>query len=387
MNARNCLRSINRLARSTALATILTGLGLIAISPPATSASSAPSRVLFVLDASGSMWAKVENRIKMDVAKSVLSDLINELPTTSAVGLQIYGHRRKGDCNDIEMLLPAPSNRPLLLQAISRVSPRGKTPIAGAMTQAADQVLSIEDSTSIVLISDGAESCGGDPCQQVERLRAGGIAVRVHVVGFDVAGKERAQLQCIAKAGGGKYYTASNAQELKTALTSVKKEVMAPVPSIAPLQTVNAVQATEVVMINFPPNVSLSLIRSDDPSRATRISNRASASTERPYRLDPGSYKLSINRQVTDDAIEIPADRQTPINLLDFAAVINFRNSDGSVVLVQPSNPSWNKRISSANIQPLAVLPGTYRLKNRGGEFGEAITVSAGDQIEVDLGR
>ncbi len=331
------------------------------------------------------MWAKVDSRIKMDVAKTVLSDLVKELPVSSAVGLQIYGHRRKGDCKDIELLPPAPSNRALLLQAISRVSPRGKTPIAGAMAQAADEVLSNEDSTSIVLISDGAESCGGDPCQQVERLRAGGVAVRVHVVGFDVEGKERAQLQCIAKAGGGKYFTASNSKELKTALTSVKKEVMAPAEKIAPLQTTTATQATEVVMINFPPNVSLGLINAS--GNATTINDRSSASTERPYRLKPGSYKLRINRQVSEQAMEIPANRQTPVNLLAFAAVINFKNADGSVVLVQPSNPSWNKRISSAATRILPVLPGTYRLKDRSGEFGAAITVNAGDQIEIDLTR
>ena len=73
--------------------------------PARSEAQTAPSgaNVLFILDASGSMWGKVEGKEKIVVAREVMANLINELPEGTQVGLEAYGHRAKGDCNDIEM--------------------------------------------------------------------------------------------------------------------------------------------------------------------------------------------------------------------------------------------------------------------------------------------
>lgn len=79
----------------------------------------------------------------------------------------------------------------------------------------------------MVLISDGKETCEGDPCALVRSLREQGINVRVHVVGFDVNQEERDQLVCIAEAGEGKYFSADNADQLTVALTEVKQEIIA----------------------------------------------------------------------------------------------------------------------------------------------------------------
>ena len=79
----------------------------------------------------------------------------------------------------------------------------------------------VEEHTTVVLISDGKETCNADPCAVVGQLRDQGIDIRVHVVGFDVDRAEREQLMCIAEAGGGEYFSADSTAELKESLTEV----------------------------------------------------------------------------------------------------------------------------------------------------------------------
>jgi len=184
-------------------------------------------KVLFILDASGSMWGRVEGKEKIVVAKEVMTNLVKELPEQIEVGLQAYGHRSKGDCNDIEVLVPVGGDKENVIQAIQSINPKGKTPITRSFEAAGEKLKGVEEQTTVILISDGKETCGGDPCTLVKSLRQRGIHVRVHVVGFDVNKKEREQLVCIADAGGGKYFTADNAEQLTVALTEVKREIVA----------------------------------------------------------------------------------------------------------------------------------------------------------------
>lgn len=190
--------------------------------------ASANSNILFILDGSGSMWGQVEDQYKIAIAKKVMTSLVQELPSNTHMGLQVYGHRSKQDCNDIEMLVPVGSNnRGLLIQQIEALIPRGKTPITQALQQAAEPLRNLEDETIIILLSDGKENCAGDPCTLVRELRAQGVKIKIHVVGFDVTHDESEQLVCIADAGGGKYFSADNADQLSKALTAVKTEVVA----------------------------------------------------------------------------------------------------------------------------------------------------------------
>lgn len=195
-------------------------------SAAAQGAASAPG-VLFILDASGSMKAKIDNREKIVIAKEVMSNLLRDLPATIRVGLEVYGHHTKGDCNDIEVMAPVgQADKAALIQRIQAIDPKGMTPITQALQVAAEQLKTAEQDTTVVLVSDGEETCKGDPCAAVASLLQQGIKLKVHVVGFDVAEKEQQQLMCIAKAGNGRYFTANNAEQLKDALTEVKQEVV-----------------------------------------------------------------------------------------------------------------------------------------------------------------
>lgn len=189
-------------------------------------ATNAPG-VLFILDASGSMKAKIGNQEKMAIAKDVMTNLLRDLPDTIQVGLEVYGHHTKGDCNDIEVIAPVgQADKATLIQRIQSIDPKGMTPITQSLQVAAEQLKTAEQETTVVLVSDGEETCKGDPCAAVASLLQQGIKLKVHVVGFDVGDKEKQQLMCIAQAGKGKYFAANNAEQLKGALTEVKQEVV-----------------------------------------------------------------------------------------------------------------------------------------------------------------
>lgn len=192
------------------------------------------ANALFVLDGSGSMQAKMSGRTKMEVARAVMDTLVKSLPADVHIGLVTYGHNRKDDCNDIEMLVPMGGDRAAFTKAVSSINPKGKTPLTGAIRLATAQLREVEGKTSVVVVSDGKETCEGDPCAAVREAMAGGIRMQVHVVGFDVTSEEAEQLKCIAQAGNGKYFAAGSAEELGQALAQVKEEVTTSPPPPPP---------------------------------------------------------------------------------------------------------------------------------------------------------
>lgn len=194
---------------------------------PTGSAEAAESpRLMLILDASGSMWGRVDGEPKIVAARRVLTDLAGELPETSEVGLVAYGHRREGDCEDIELVLPmGPLDRDDLVDRVHGLNPKGKTPITEASRQALEAV---GDHATILLVSDGLETCDGDPCALVKEARAARTDLTFHVIGFDVGDVDISQLTCMAKEGGGRYFGASDAEELAAALDQVVVESSGP---------------------------------------------------------------------------------------------------------------------------------------------------------------
>ena len=193
--------------------------------PSSKPAGASAAHLVFILDASGSMWGRVDGTPKIDIAKEVLTDLVKDLPEESVVGLVAYGHRRKGDCSDVEELIPPGRlDKDRMIRTVQGLSPKGKTPITLSVRKTVDRIRHVEEKTTIILVSDGRETCGGDPCALVKELKEAGIRFTLHVVGFDVTEEERIQLECMAKAGGGAYYTAKTAHEFRAAAQEVVRK-------------------------------------------------------------------------------------------------------------------------------------------------------------------
>lgn len=197
-------------------------------------AVAAEPAMLFILDASGSMWGRAGGEPKIASAQSALLDLVNGTPARIQVGLMAYGHRKKGDCTDIELITPPGGERDTITHRIDNINPKGKTPIGASLILAGKQLAAREDETTLVLVSDGLETCGSDPCATARQLREQGHKLVIHVVGFAVDSKATGQLQCIAQAGGGQYFAADNADALRDALIQVQTSVVEAKPVPAP---------------------------------------------------------------------------------------------------------------------------------------------------------
>ncbi len=201
----------------------------------ASSAQAEDAKSILVLDASGSMWGQIEGEAKITIARRVIAELLETFPEDQALGLSAYGHNRKGDCSDIEQLVPpAVGSREAIKAAVEALNPKGKTPLSAAVIAAAKELRSEEEPATVILISDGIETCELDPCEVGAELERAGVDFTAHVIGFDVsAPEERAQLACLAENTGGQFLAASNASELAEALETVA-EAPAPKPEPEP---------------------------------------------------------------------------------------------------------------------------------------------------------
>ncbi|PUB14909.1 VWA domain-containing protein [Yoonia sediminilitoris] len=180
------------------------------------------SRTTIVLDGSGSMWGQIDGEAKITIAQRALTGLIGELEGTTQLGLVAYGHRERGQCGDIETLVaPGPDNADAVLDALAGISPKGKTPLSDAVIFAAEGLRYTEDKATVILISDGIETCEADPCAVGQQLEQTGIDFTAHVIGFDVDDAAADQLACLADATGGQFIAAADAVGLADALEQV----------------------------------------------------------------------------------------------------------------------------------------------------------------------
>ena len=192
------------------------------------------SKIMIVLDASGSMWGQIEGKAKIQIAREVIADLLRDWDPNIQLGLTAYGHRRKGDCNDIEVLIPVGQAGPKeIIQAINSINPKGKTPLCEAVRQAAKEMRYTEERAIVLLISDGVETCNADPCEVGAELAMGGFDFTAHVIGFDVKDEEQIGLRCLAENTGGLFLAAADAEALRRALSqTVEKAKEPPAPVI-----------------------------------------------------------------------------------------------------------------------------------------------------------
>ena len=190
-----------------------------------TALSLSDRSIEFVFDASNSMWGRMEGRPKISVAKGILEDALDWLPDDLQLGLRVYGHqhaREQKNCTDSELLAPVDiGNRMQIRDAIASFRPRGQTPLAYSLRAIATDLREVPGERAVVLVTDGIESCGGDPVAAARALQRHG-RIPVHVIGFGLGravDQDQRSLRAIADATGGRYFAAHTADELREALT------------------------------------------------------------------------------------------------------------------------------------------------------------------------
>ena len=218
--------------------------------------ATAQDRFILVIDGSSSMWGQVGGETKIAVLKRSLAQVLGQLDTTADVGVVAFGHREKGNCADIEELVPPqPFDAELIQAAIDSIQPKGKTPLSDAVRFAAEELRFTEEKATVVILGDGGENCAKDPCAVAEELEKTGVELTVHAIAFDISDAEgSAQLQCFAAATGGLFLPVADAQELVAALETVQQVVETPKPSAIRIE---AVDQTTGAILDIPVEWSL----------------------------------------------------------------------------------------------------------------------------------
>ncbi|MEO8520238.1 MAG: discoidin domain-containing protein [Acidobacteriota bacterium] len=185
--------------------------------------SKAKKNIEIILDLSGSMKLPLGRSTRIATARKVLRDVLARLPDDFNVGLRVYGHRygptQPQTCTDSELVVPiARLDRERLLKVIDSTQPRGETPLVYSVLQTAAD-LKAAGGGSVILITDGEESCHGDPAAAARQLQASGVSLELQILGFTLNGRRvQQQLSQFAEATGGHYYSAQDGASLGRAL-------------------------------------------------------------------------------------------------------------------------------------------------------------------------
>jgi Mg-chelatase subunit ChlD len=228
------MRQGTHTCRSTKRMLLTAWLGFWACQPVA-----AETSIELILDASGSMNGQLASgETKLSAAKNAVAEVVEALNQDVRLAFRAYGHgspRRDRDCNDTELLVPFGRTEDVgeqVLQASKQLSAQGYTPITKVIGLAADDLKEEPAPRTVILISDGKETCDGDPCVAAKKLADADADLVIHTIGLGVDAQARYQLECIARVARGRYQDADSAQALVATLSAATEEASAPVETV-----------------------------------------------------------------------------------------------------------------------------------------------------------
>ncbi len=182
-----------------------------------------------ILDASGSMLKRIKGKRRIAIARDVLKKAVKEIiPPKTQVALRVFGHKKADSCRtDLEMRLQ-PLNVKKTSRIISKINAKNlaKTPIADSLAKVASDLSKVKGKKVVILVTDGEETCDGDPAKEIQTLKDKGIDVRINIVGFAINDEKlKAQFAQWAELGNGTYFEANDKKSLDVA---IKKALQIP---------------------------------------------------------------------------------------------------------------------------------------------------------------
>ncbi|WP_417496705.1 vWA domain-containing protein [Maricaulis sp.] len=176
-----------------------------------------------ILDASGSMLQRIGSERRIEIARQTLAHLVSDtIPAGTGFALRVFGHRETDSCRtDLEIPLG-----PLVPDAASAVISNvnamnlARTPLGHSIALAGDDLGAATGQRILILLTDGEETCDGDPAAAIQSLRDRGWDIRVNIVGFAIDDADlEAEFRAWAALGNGDYFTAGDGAELEAALS------------------------------------------------------------------------------------------------------------------------------------------------------------------------
>ena len=365
-------------------------------------------RAIIVLDASGSMWGQIDGKPKLEIARETLKTVLQTIPSDLELGLMAYGHRAKGSCDDIELIVPPQAGSAEAIGAAAGAMKfLGKTPLSAAVKLAAEDLKYTEDKATVILITDGLETCNADPCAVGTELEQGGVDFTVHVVGFGLTAEEGEQVACLAENTGGKYIQASDAASLTDALAAAVKVEPEPAPAPAPEPEPVAEPEAAAPEFNFIPKVVM--VEGGAPLKDAGNTWQIHAATADGAKgehvateydnykgsLEPGDYvvRAFLGEAAVEQPLKIEAGKvYEPVFVLNAGTLIvrprpseGADINDGATVIV--NYPGGDGPATTYGETKIVLPAGEQKLtvKIGEGEVSETLTLAAGQTIEKDV--
>ena len=356
---------------------------------PRPSAAQDKDGIYIIFDASGSMWGELPDKSrKVTVAKQVLEDFVTGDFEGYDLALRAYGHRRKGDCADTELVAPfgAPEQVISTVKAFTKdLNPLGKTPISRSLRAALDDFGN--RSGDIILISDGIETCDEDPCALVQAWRDKNVDIKVHVVGLGLEDKEKAAMQCISDAAGTEYQDAESAETLAEGLKQIQQDARAE----------QIERSTTIALRIIGKEANGETVRVDGVLRQNG-EDRFEVTSHKRNVVESGTYEMVVGVPTQDGSlyqtvtktVEVAGTGETTVEVEVVTPpriYATFFDGDekqhGSLVRAYQDGA---ERFAFRAMDTVYVQPGTYEFRatpNASNELTVAETVAAGDFKEI----
>lgn len=251
---------------------------------------STKTRILFLMDASASMNNSWDSSRKIDDAKRIISNLADSLKTIEhlELGLRVYGHQSMpsaNDCEDSRIEVPFGSfNYVDIFRRLASLRPKGITPITYSLESAARDFP--EDLTGrhfIILITDGDESCEGDPCETAAILKSKGIILKSFVIGLGLQNEAKEKFTCFDE-----FYDASDAWTFQNLLTSMVSKIVSRTTTQVDVKDIlSEPSATDMPMLFYRPG-------STEPASAFYHTLNKYQNSD-TLTIDTGFYNLDVH--------------------------------------------------------------------------------------------
>ncbi len=309
-----------RRLRMTLLATFAAVLAQPVVAEPA-------QPVLIIVDGSGSMWGKMEGdaTAKLYGVRDLLRERLLVAPAQSRIGLGSFGHRRKGDCGDVELIAPIEAGGSQgTIAALDQLNPKGKGPLTTAVREGA-KAIGAGTGGHIILIHDNADNCSQDVCAAASDIVKSNPGLKVHVVSLGLSKPERDRMQCLAATTKGLQFDATNQTDIATALTSIFEA--AGLDPAATVAAVPAAAAAPAAAAKGPPGLRLSASLSEKGGpldtaidwRITKLGEPADSAplVERKSReinetVEPGRYSVSVTHSLIQRSFDVEVGDDGP---------------------------------------------------------------------------
>lgn len=397
-------------SRLLPIVVLTTGLAILA------NAAEPPTAVV-VFDGSGSMWGKPEgeSKAKLIFSREAVKLGLAKLPAEARIGLMSYGHRRAGDCNDVETIVkPEPGSVERITTVLDKLNPKGRGPITNALREATKELGPQSAPASLILIHDDLDNCQLDPCTALGDLRRAHPKVQIHVLSVGMKREDAQKMQCLTKPTGGMHVEVATAQAAASAVEGMLKAAVLdrmrePVAAAPKPQAAVARPPTSATRLNADkPGVQLSaslmeggaLIEAPIRWRVSLAGRPSPPQFEgdavAPFLdLPPGRYQVEaqFGFVVAKAAIEVTAGAPLSVTLplgagaVQLAAASSAAAQKNAVVsFMRTDGPNRTAAILRGISPEVALIPGNYLISVTAGplRIERPLIITLGQRIALE---